>query len=443
MERNSKWYQLDNAAKIIPSTARGGNTRVFRITCELKEEVDPQILQNALDQTIIDFPHFNCVLRKGLFWYYLDARNLQAKVMQDNLPACSPIYFEGRKNLLYRVNYFSKRINLEMFHVLADGTGAFVFFRALISCYLSMRYGLEISDETGETSSKTEKTTDAFRQFYQHQKGLKQLKEMSGQKAYQLKGEWDENMLPHLIEGTVSASRFVEVAHTYHTSVGILATSVYIAAVIDEMSLRDQKKPIVVSVPVNLRKYFPSDTTRNFFGVINISYMPEKYDGSLESIIEEVKSSFQCQLSQDRILQTMNSYAALEHNIAIKMVPLFIKDLAIWGLNSRAKSGVTSTMSNLGNIEMPLQTVPYIDRFCAFMTAPSEQICISSFQDKMVFGEVTAYTTHEVMLHFFRRLADMDIPVELASNDYDMEPEHMTAHLHKKERSKDAVLSKM
>ena len=82
MERNSKWYQLDNAAKIIPSTARGGNTRVFRITCELKEEVDPQILQNALDQTIIDFPHFNCVLRKGLFWYYLDARNLQAKVMQ-------------------------------------------------------------------------------------------------------------------------------------------------------------------------------------------------------------------------------------------------------------------------------------------------------------------------------------------------------------------------
>ena len=160
-------------------------------------------------------------------------------------------------------------------------------------------------------------------------------------------------------------------------------------------------------------------------------------------LVEEVKSSFQCQLSQDRILQTMNSYAALEHNIAIKMVPLFIKDLAIWGLNSRAKSGVTSTMSNLGNIEMPLQTVPYIDRFCAFMTAPSEQICISSFQDKMVFGEVTAYTTHEVMLHFFRRLADMDIPVELASNDYDMEPEHMTAHLHKKERSKDAVLSKM
>ena len=427
MERNSKWYQLDNAAKIIPSTAKGGNTRVFRITCELKEEVDPQILQEALDQTITDFPHFNCVLRKGLFWYYLDARNMRALVTEDNLPACSPIYFEGRKNLLYRVNYFHKRINLEMFHVLADGTGAFVFFRALITCYLSLKYDLQIQSEPKETSSKSEKTTDAFRQFYQRQKGLKQLKEMSAKKAYHLRGDWDENLLPHLIEGTVSTGRFIEVAHQYHTSVGILATSIYIAAVIDEMSLRDQKKAVVVSVPVNLRKYFPSDTTRNFFGVINVSFDPTHFDGQLESILSEVKASFQKQLSQDRILQTMNSYAALEHNIAIQMVPLFLKDLAIWGLNNRAKNGVTSTMSNLGNIEMPEETVPYIDRFCAFMTAPSEQICVSSFQDRMVFGEVTAYTTHEVMLHFFRRLSAMGIPVELASNDYDAKPKEKRA----------------
>ena len=181
---------------------------------------------------------------------------------------------------------------------------------------------------------------------------------MSAKKAYHLRGDWDENLLPHLIEGTVSAGRFIEVAHQYHTSVGILATSVYIAAVIDEMSLRDQKKAVVVSVPVNLRKYFPSDTTRNFFGVINVSFDPTHFDGQLESILSEVKASFQKQLSQDRILQTMNSYAALEHNIAIQMVPLFLKDLAIWGLNNRAKNGVTSTMSNLGNIEMPEETVP-------------------------------------------------------------------------------------
>ena len=174
-------------------------------------------------------------------------------------------------------------------------------------------------------------------------------------------------------------------------------------------------------MPVNLRKYFPSDTARNFFGVINITYSPENTDGRLESIINSVKESYSRQLEPDRIYQTMNSYAALEHNVAIQMVPLIIKDLTVGWLNSRAKKGVTATVSNLGNIEMPEKAVPYIDKFCAFMTAPSEQICIASFHDRMVFGEVSPFTTHEVMLHFFRRLTDMGIDVELATNDSDNE----------------------
>ena len=44
----TKWYQLDNAAKIVPSTAGGSDSRVFRITCELVEEVDPEALQGAV-----------------------------------------------------------------------------------------------------------------------------------------------------------------------------------------------------------------------------------------------------------------------------------------------------------------------------------------------------------------------------------------------------------
>ncbi len=419
MAKNNKWYQLDNVAKIIPSTARGGDTRVFRITCELKDAVDPDILQDALDTTIQDFPHFNCILRRGFFWYYLDARDFHPIVLPDHLPACSPIYFPGRKNILYRVNYFENRINLEMFHVLADGTGAFVFFKALVNCYISLKYDIKINSEPDETSSATEKRSDAYRQFYQRQRGLRQLKEMSAMNAYQIKGEPDENLLPHLIEGTISARRFLELAHANNTSVGILATSLYIAAVTDEMSVKDMKKPIAISVPVNLRKYFPSDTTRNFFGVINITYRPDGTNVDLDSIIREVSDSFSRQLSREKILQTMNSYAALEHNIAIQMAPLFIKDFAIGKLSSLAKHGVTSSMSNLGNIVMPAETIPYINKFCGFMTAPSEQICVITFQDNMVFGEVTSNTTHEVMLNFFRRLSAMNVPVVLASNDYD------------------------
>ena len=120
-----KWYRLDNAAIIVPSTAKGSDTRVFRLVCELKEEVDGGILQEALDETLEEYPHLNVVLREGLFWHYLDGTALRPVVEEDHLPACAPLYRPGQKNLLYRVSDFGKRINLEVLHVLADGTGAF------------------------------------------------------------------------------------------------------------------------------------------------------------------------------------------------------------------------------------------------------------------------------------------------------------------------------
>ena len=90
--------------------------------------------------------------------------------------------------------------------------------------------------------------------------------------------------------------------------------------------MRERKLPIVITVPVNLRNYFPSHTTRNFFGVINVPFQPSHYDGTLESIVKEMKQAFKEQLSEEQIFHTMNSYAALEHNWAVKMVPLFLKD---------------------------------------------------------------------------------------------------------------------
>ncbi|MBQ7425198.1 MAG: hypothetical protein IJV21_02930 [Lachnospiraceae bacterium] len=419
MDKTANWYELDNAAKIVPSTARGANTRVFRLTCELKDDVNPEILQNALDDTVVEFPFFNCVLHRGLFWYYLEDSDLKAVVDEEHTPACLPLYIRGKKNLLYRVNYFRKRINLEMFHVLADGTGAFMFFKSLITRYLQIRYNLSDDIKPSDDFSVEEKNEDAFTDNYQKQRGLSQLREMRSVKAYQVSGELDDNLLPHLLEGTVSAKSFLELAHKYDTTVGVLSVAIYIKAVIQGMNRRQKKKHIVVSVPVNLRQFFKSGTARNFFGVINIDYDPISYDGELKSIIEPVARDFKEKLSSENIERTMNSYSALEHNLAIKMVPLPIKDFTIGKFDSAAKRGVTTSMSNLGQIRMPEQTVPYIDRFSAFMTASSQQVCVCTFGDKMVFGEVSPFKTHKIMLNFFRCLSQEGMEVELGTNDYD------------------------
>ena len=402
VKNRANWYKLDNAAKIVPSTAKGANTRVFRLCCELRENVDQDILQRALDDTIEEYPFFNCVLHRGLFWYYLEDSYLTPVVDQENTPACMPLYIPGKKNLLYKVNFFGKRINLEMFHVLADGTGAFMFFKSLIIRYLQIKHNLSEDIKPLDEFSVEEKNVDAFKDNYSRKRGLKQLKEMKSQKAYQVTGEVDDNLLPHLLEATVSSEKFLELAHKYGTTVGVLCVSLYIKAVIQGMNRGQRKRHIVVSVPVNLRQFFSSGTARNFFGVINIDYDPEDYNGEIDSIIEPVDMDFKDKLAEDNIEKTMNSYSALEHNFAIKMVPLPIKDFVIGRYDRAAKKGVTTSMSNLGRIKMPPEVIPYIDRFSAFMTASSQQVCVCSFEDKMTFGEVSPYKTHKTMLNFIR-----------------------------------------
>ena len=433
----NKWYKLDNAATMIPSTARGANTRVFRLSCTLKEDVDPDKLQEALDKTVQEFPHLNVSLRKGLFWYYLDPVRTKAKVEEDHLPICAPIYFPGRRNLLYRVSYYGKRINLEMFHVLADGTGGLAFLGKMVTNYLCAVHGIETVGEEHDRSSAEAKNEDAFRHFYEKAKGNKQLGDITTRKAYQIHGTADENLQVHVLEGIVSAGECLELAHRYKTTVGVLLTALLVQAILDDMPVADYKTPVVLQVPVNLRQYFHSETTRNFFGVILVKFDPADYNGTLESILPHIEKSFEKQLQQERIRQTMNSYSGLEHNLAISMVPVFIKDLVISGYSAQATKGTTATISNLGKIRMPDSVYTYVDYFSAFMTARNLQVCIATYADKLVVGTASAFTDHRVMHRFFRRLKDHGIEALISTNDFDereKQPESGSAHAASKKK---------
>ena len=419
----TKWYQLDNAAKIVPSTTGGSDSRVFRITCELKEEVDPEVLQSAVTSAARDFPHFSSVLKKGMFWYYLDQSDLEAEVTQDDRPALETIYWEGRRNLLYRVNYYGCRINLEMFHVLTDGTGAFEFLKAILTEYFRLKYGLTDLETTVSRASGGDRQNDAFGKYYQKATAKPDDQKTAPKRAYHLHGDRDENLHSHLMEGTVSVSAFLAAARERKSTVAELSTALFIQACLKEMSVRERKYPVVLSVPVNLRNYFPSDTARNFFGVINVAYDPALYNGTLESIIPVVRDSFARQLQQDQIELTMNSYAALEHNLAIKVVPLLIKNLVISAINAKAQMGITGTISNVGKITVPEEMEPYIRKFSCFMAAPSVQVCVCSYKDELVFGVASAFIQQPVIRSFFRDMVDMGIDVVLESNDFERNPE--------------------
>ena len=138
-KKNRQWSRLDNAAKIFPSTSGKRDTKVFRFACELTRPVEEAILQQALDRTLKEFPGFLCVLKHGLFWYYLEAVEQCPAVHPEDQPPCSALYKQNESSLLFNVSYHRCRINLEVHHVLTDGTGAVQFLRVLVYHYLLLR----------------------------------------------------------------------------------------------------------------------------------------------------------------------------------------------------------------------------------------------------------------------------------------------------------------
>ena len=122
-----RWFKLDNAAKLYPAVATGRWSSIFRLSAELTETVEPRRLQEAAEHTMRRFPSFQVRLKKGFFWYYLEEIKTPITVREDTGHPCLRFSRREENGFLLRVLYYKKRISVEFFHVLSDGTGGLIF----------------------------------------------------------------------------------------------------------------------------------------------------------------------------------------------------------------------------------------------------------------------------------------------------------------------------
>ena len=142
------WDRLDNAAKLFPAITNRRSPNVFRFTAVLKEDVVPEVLESALEKALSIMPSFAVKLHRGLFWYYFDVNNEHPTVKKECSYPCAPIYRAREKGFLFRVTYYGKRINFELYHALSDGIGALSFIRVLVYCYYNTLKGEEVPEES-------------------------------------------------------------------------------------------------------------------------------------------------------------------------------------------------------------------------------------------------------------------------------------------------------
>lgn len=413
MKPKLQWTRLDNAAKIFPATSSVMDPKVFRCTCELYETVEPDILQQALDETMEAFPYFRSILKKGFFWYYLEQSALIPEVVQETKPPCSPIYSRDLHGLLLEVSYYKKRINLEIFHALADGTGALQFLQWLVMAYIRRKHQQTSLEET-PVSRYTEHrhTQDEYSKYYSKVRFGRQKSPI----AYQIRGERLPQFRYGVIECVLSAAEFTGLAKERGATVTELLAAHLIQSIYEGMSVTDTRRPVMLSIPVNLRNYFHSESQRNFFGVILVGHNFSQEGKTFEDILANVKGQFAQQLSLEAINARMSLLTSIEKNLVSKLIPLVLKSPGLRVGNTVYNRSFTAGLSNLGRMKMPEELAHYVRLFDVFSSNSKLDVCLCSYQDQMAISFTSSFSSVDIQRSFIQGLSKLGMHVTVDTN---------------------------
>lgn len=417
-----RWVRLDNAAKIYPAARRKNWSNIFRQSVTLTEEVDIKILKSALNVTVMRFPSIAARLRKGAFWYYLEQVENTPEIKEEY---SYPLTFMGKEEIrtcAFRVIVYGKRIAVEFFHSLTDGTGALIFLKTLTAEYLTQRYKINIPCTFGvldrKERPKAEELEDSFLKY-----AGKVPASRKDTNAWHMSGRPTKDGFLHLTCFKLSADEVLKKAHEKGVSVTVYLSAVIMKALIclqKEKVPFGRKGPIKLLIPVNLRNLFESKTLRNFAMYVIPELDPRLGEYTFDEICNVVKHKMGAEITAKNMSKVIATNVNDERNPLVRIVPLPIKNLImkiIFDTVGEIKSCLS--FSNLGKVELPEEMKPFVKRmdFILGVQAAAPYNCGAlTFGDTLYINFIRNIEDPELERHFFSVLKENGVSATVESN---------------------------
>ena len=422
-EHKLRWMPLDNAAKIYPAARRHNWSSLYRFSATMSETVDVDILQSALDVTVRRFPSIAARLRRGLFWYYLQQIPHAPRILEDNSYPLARMSKEDIRNCGFRVLVYGKRIAIEFFHSLTDGTGALIFLKSLLAEYLQQRYGIQVPAEHGVFGRLEEPSEEELEDSFQKYSGSVNASRRESD-AWKMRGTPEPNGFLHVTCFELPVKAVLEKAHAYDASLTAFLGACLMRALMDLQNEwvpnPRRRKPIKILIPVNLRKVFPSRTLRNFSMYSIPEADPRLGDYSIEQLCRIIRHRMGLDVTPQQMSSKIATNVSSERILAVKLMPLFIKNIvmrAVFDAVGERKSCLS--MSNLGQVRLPEVMVPYVKRMDVILGVQSTKpnnCGILSYGDTLYVNFIRNIREPDLEYAFYRVLRDQGIPVTVESN---------------------------
>lgn len=420
--RKDVWYKLDLSAIVYPTLQRRDFSSVYRLSVMLKEKIDPVLLQTALDRTLPRFPTYKVAIRKGLFWRYLEPNNRPGPyVLEDIKNPCMPMPFKGNNRYLIRVYYYDRRISLEAHHSLGDGTGGMCLLQTLTAVYLGL-LGHPVKPEGFVLDIDSAPDPEELEDAYMRYANAQFCPPRPAEKTYRVRGTKEPFYTLNIIDGILSVQEVMAVAKRYHASITEYLNAVLLYALLQKQNadFHIRLRPVRIAMPVNLRRFFPSKTLRNFITMVYPSIDPRLGEYQFEEIVEHIHHYMRYYINDKFLRGDITTNAATQRNPLIRVVPLFIKDLVVRTFYTRVQDKNSSAgLTNMGALHVPPDMKPFIERFDIYMGQPfsSRTNCaIISFEDVLTINFASSIVEADVERYFFRKLVQDGIHVKIESN---------------------------
>lgn len=426
--KHKSWMKLDNAALIYPATMNRNWTALFRLSATLREPVDAGVLERAFLNTLPRFPSLAVKLRRGVFWFYLEKSGEAPAIEQDVGNPCVRMRLMDNGGCGLRIRYYRNRIAVEFFHVLTDGTGGLVFLKTLVAEYLRLRYGADIPCagdilDPREPPSDAE-TEDSFARF-----SGAETSSRKEAKAYHITGTDESDGFIHITTGEMALSDLLERAKEKGVSLTEYLTAVMLLSVDAiqrrRIPLTRSYRPVKVCVPINLRRFFPSKTLRNFSSYVNPGINPRLGVYDFDETLRIVHHFMAMEVTEKQLIPRLTTNVRTQKNRTLRIMPLFIKNAAMKLVYNQVGDALSSTcLSNLGAVELPPAMQEHVSRM-DFILGPLAQnrVCAAALGYDGRLRINFTRTIGEPLLEkeFFTRLVKLGIHVLLESNQRESE----------------------
>lgn len=422
-ERKLRWMQLDNSAKIYPASATSRWNNIYRLSATLKEEIDREVLQSALDVTVRRFPSIAVRLHRGMFWYYLEEIAKAPKIQDEKCYPLVRMPFDDIRHCAFRVLVYNRRIAVEFFHALTDGNGALIFLKSLVAEYIEQKHSISLPSGNGVLDRLEEpKEEELVDEFPKYKAPVGKPRQESD--SYRIMGTPTEDNFCHVTTFILKSKEMLDLAHKHGVSVTAAITAAYIKAAIrlqdiDVPRLKKQKK-VKMLIPVDLRRIYGSNTLRNFALYVTPGVDPRLGEYSFAELCEIVSHRMKLDITKKNMSARIYTNVKDEENTLLKLTPLFLKNFVmriVFKLFGEKKS--TLSISNLGLVKLPEGMSEYIDHLDFVLSVQSDapyNASIISFGDEMRMNIIRDIKEPRLETALFKVLREEGIHVKLESN---------------------------